>query len=158
MDIAPAFLTFGLNILTATLALGISWGVYKTKIADILRDHIALLDKYDKLEKKVTDNADDNESDSTALGKELNKKIDDSIKELNVRVDNSVKEIDKALHTIENRCVAREAYVTSIPHLTEELNKVRIEVNALPSKLSNELTKTFSEEYKKIITVITGAK
>lgn len=154
MDIAPALLTFGLNVLTVTLALGVSWGVYKTKITAMINDHTALLTKHENLEKTVKENADTTDSDNIELEKELNKKIDIIVKELNIKVDSSIKDIDRAIRLIENRCVAREAYVNSIPHLTEELNKVRMEVNALPSKLSNELTKTFSEEYQKIISVI----
>jgi len=154
MEIAPALLTFGLNVLTATLALGISWGVYKTKIAVMLKDYSNLLSKYDKLEEAVLNNAEESTEARNNLDRALNKKIDDSFKEYNKCIHDSLKELEKGAWVIENRCAAREVYINSIPHLTEDINKIRIEVNALPSKLSHELTKTFSEEYQKIIAVI----
>lgn len=154
MDIAPVFFTFGLNVATAVLALGISWGVYKTKIAVMVNDYNILLSKHDRLEKTVLDNADANESCNHALDKEINKKIDDSIREVNRRADAAIKDIEKSIWSLETKFVSREVYINYIPTLTEDLNKLRIEVNALPSKLSNELTKTFSEEYQKIISVI----
>ena len=151
---SPSLLTFGLNVITATLALGISWGVYKTKIADMVRKHTELSDRHDKLKTWTEEEIDAIDIAKNALDKEINKKIDEYIKESTHKVDSAIRELERGVWTIETKCAAREVYIKAVPQLVDDLNKLKLEVTALPSKLSNEITKTFSEEYQKIIAVI----
>lgn len=130
-------------IITNIATVGIVWGIYKNKIDTLIKDQNALKEKMDtksteidiKLKEVIT---------------EISDTVDEAIKEHNL----NIKEINKELGSIDNRCASRSAYITAIPQVMEDLNKLKIEVSSLPSKLSSEIAKSFSEEYQRIISNI----
>ena len=146
MDLNKDLFTILVNAATLLLIGGISWGVYKTKIANITEE----IKNSGVFKKWVYTSFDSVDTEINDLEKELNKHIEQLIKEVML----SLKDVEKSIWLIENRCASREAYTKTIPQLTDDLNKLRIEVSTLPSKLSSDIAKSFSEEYQKIISVI----
>ena len=153
-NLHPGLFTFFLSLVTFLVTIGVSWGVYKTQISNLIKKIDDLEISHGKFKQWVYDAFEGYDKEVELLEKELNKKINDDIKELNYKRDLQFKELEKAVRVVENRCAARAVYTESIPRLVAELQDVKIEVGSMPSKLSNELTKSFSEEYQKIIAVI----
>lgn len=84
--------------------------------------------------------------------------MDEKYTNLRSYVNIEIKDVNQAVKKIADNYLVRQQNVDSIPDLSERIKKLEIEVGVLPSQLSEELSRAFSDEYKKLVTSLSKNK
>jgi hypothetical protein len=184
MDVAniSAYLTLliaCISIVSTLISVGAVFGLLKGKISsldtdikhsnDLFSSNISKIksdirhnntNQADKL-KVVSDKIDDKFQSSTEKINALKYKVDvfdDKYNNLRNHVDVEVKDINREIKKITDNCLLRQHNIDNIPDLSERVKKLEIEVGVLPTKLSDEISMAFSNEYKKLVNSLSKTK
>lgn len=148
-----------ISILGSMISLGVVFGSLRGKVKEAFNT-------MSSNEKHINDNINTINNNISRLGERLDKleDRDRSIEkfverrydDLRKYVDSNFKDLNTSLKEIENVCFCRKTSVEKIPDLDERVRQLEIDVGVLPSKLSEELSKAFSEEYKNIVSTLSN--
>lgn len=146
-----------LSILGSVASLGVVFGSLRGRIKE------AFSTMYSN-EKLNTSNINTVKNDITSLktrvgkledeDKNIEKLVELRYREMKKYVDSNFKEFNTSLQEMKNICYCRKGSVEKIPDIDARVRQLEIDVGVLPSKLSEELSKAFSEEYKNIVNTL----
>lgn len=150
-----------ISIIGSAVSVGIIFGSLKGKVQE-LSNLLANRRKYN-------DHSIDNiHGDVHALynktddiierNQNLKNYIDDKLERNRNYMETNVKDLSDSIKDIQKTCAVRKQKVDLIPDLNEKIRQLEIEVGVLPTKLSEELSKAFSDEYKKIINKLSSGE
>ena len=110
-----------------------------SNITNIKEDLLHLDERIDKLEER---------------NRSIERLLENRYSDVKKHVDSNLKDLSSSLQEIRNICYCRKSNVDKIPNIDERIRQLEIDVGVLPSKLSEELAKAFSEEYKNIVSTL----
>lgn len=84
--------------------------------------------------------------------------IDDKFNGLRNHFNIEIKDVNQSVKKIADNCLLKKHSIDSIPDLSDRVKKLEIDIGVLPSKLSEELSRAFSDEYKKLVTSLSKNK
>ena len=145
------------SIIGSAISAGVVFGSLKGKVNELSN----LLNG----RKKYNDNSIDDISNNISYLYSKTSELDEKEHELRKYVDNkfevnrnyidsSLKDVNNGIRNIQETCAARKSKIDLITNLNEKVKQLEIDVGVLPSKLSKELSRAFSEEYKNLFTTL----
>lgn len=146
-----------ISILGTAASVGVVFGTFRGRIKqneNNLYNYKEFNEKSINVLEKDIDNLETKVNSTNKTNQMQDKLIEEKSENLRNYVDTEFKSVNHEIQDIQRQCVCRKNNVDMVPALAEKVKKLEIDVGVLPSKLSEELSKAFSEEYKKLVSTL----
>ena len=148
-------------ILTAVggiFGTGVIIGIYKNRISNLNADVDKNAEQYEKDIGNVKAYVDTSKNLYNSDMCKFKESIEKELTQLTNEIVTEIKDLNHRLKDIENNCSLRSTWVNMIPSINDRIKDIEVRVGTLPYQLSEELSKTFSNEYKNIVTILKNGK